>query len=68
MTETSELIHRRKIYPATLRGDLSIGFGTRQAADYEKEGISRTVARRIVRRAAVFVRTIKGGIRHGPKT
>ena len=64
---TSQLIHRRKIYPATLRSDLPTGFSVRRTADYEDAGVSRPLAHRIVRRAAVFVSTIQGGTRHGRK-
>ena len=63
-TFTSELIHRRKFYPAALRSDLSTGFTVRRAADYEDVGISRSRAHRLVRRAAAFVSTIQGGT-HG---
>ena len=62
---TSELIHRGKIYPTTLRWDLPDGFAARQAADYTEVGVSRTVAHRVVRRAVVFVSTIEEGIGHG---
>ena len=64
---TSELIHRRKIYPTTLRRDLPDGYGARRAADYNELGVSRTVAHRIVRRAAVFVSTVQEATRHGRK-
>lgn len=64
---TSELIHRRKIYPTALRRDLPDGFGARQAANYEDLGVSRTIAHRIVRRAAVFVATVQEATQHGRK-
>ncbi len=65
---TSELIHRRKIYPGALRNHLSAGLAVRQAADYETAGVSRMIAHRMVRRAATFVSTVQEGTRHGPTT
>ena len=62
---TSELIHRRKIYPITLRRELSDGLGVRRAADYTELGVSRAIAHRLVRRAAVFVSTVQEVTRHG---
>ena len=56
---TSELIRRRKIYPTTLRRELSDGLGVRRAADYTDLGISRAIAHRLVRRAVVFVSTVQ---------
>ena len=38
---TSELVNRRKAYPAALRDHLSIGLGVRQAADYGRTGVSQ---------------------------
>ena len=64
---TSELIHRRKIYPLTLRRELPDGYGVRQAADYSEVGVSRTAAHRMVRRAAVFVSIVQEGTGHGRK-
>lgn len=63
----SELIHRRKIYPMTLRRELPDGLGVRQAADYSGLGVSRAIAHRIVRRAAVFVSTVQEVSRRGQK-
>jgi hypothetical protein len=65
---TTELINRRKTYPAALRDHLLIGLGVRQAADYGRAGVSRNVAYRMVRRAAAFVSTVQEGTRHGPKS
>jgi uncharacterized protein (UPF0332 family) len=62
---TSELIHRRKIYPIALRQELPDGYGVRQAADYNELGVSRTAAHRMVRRAAVFVSMVQEVTRHG---
>ena len=64
---TSELIHRRKIYPIALRRELPDGYGVRQAADYSALGVSRTAAYRMVRRAAVFVSIVQEGSRHERK-
>ena len=65
-TFTTELIHRRKTYPAAFRDHLSVGLGVRQAADYGRAGISGRVAQRMVRRAGVFVSTVQEGTRRGP--
>ena len=62
---TSELIHRRKIYPITLRRELSDGLGVRRLADYTELGVSQAAAHRLVRRAAVFVSMIQEVTRHG---
>jgi uncharacterized protein (UPF0332 family) len=56
---TTELIHRRKALPATLRDYLSAGLAIRQAADYSHAGISLKVAHRAVRRAEEFLRAIE---------
>lgn len=50
---------------AALRRDLPDGFGARQAADYSDLGVSRIIAHRIVRRAAVFVATVAEATQHG---
>jgi len=62
---TTELIHRRKAYPAAFRDHLSVGLGVRQAADYGRAGVSLKVADRMVRRAAAFVSTVQEGTRRG---
>ena len=64
-TFTSELIYRRKIYPITLRRELSDGLGVRRAADYTELGVSRAAARQLVRRATLFVSTVQQVSRHG---
>ena len=64
---TSELIHRRKIYPITLRRELSDGLGVRRAADYTELGVSRAIAHRLVRRAVVFVSTVQEVSQRGRK-
>jgi uncharacterized protein (UPF0332 family) len=65
---TTELIHRRKVYPAAIRDHLSAGLRVRQVADYGATGVSRIVAHRMVRRAATFVSIVQEGTRHGPTT
>ena len=62
---TTELIHRRKIYPAPFRDYLSSGLGVRQAADYGRSGVSRKVAQRLTRRATTFVSAVEEVTRHG---
>ena len=56
---TTELIYRRKLYPAALREYLSYGFGVRRAADYGLSGVSRKIARRLVNRATSFVAAVE---------
>jgi uncharacterized protein (UPF0332 family) len=58
-TFTTELIHRRKMYPLAFRNYLSSGLEVRQMADYEPSGVSRKVAQRLVRRAATFVTAVE---------
>jgi uncharacterized protein (UPF0332 family) len=60
---TTELIHRRKIFPSMFRDYLSVGLRARQTADYGKVGISHRIAHRMVRRATTFVSTVQGGAR-----
>jgi len=64
---TTQLIRRRKAYPASLRDHLSVGLGVRREADYGREGVSRKTAHRVVRQAAAFVSLVEEGTRHGPK-
>jgi uncharacterized protein (UPF0332 family) len=54
-----ELIHRRKCYPRELRDYLTSALTVRQAADYGEAGISMRIAKRQVRRAAVFIQTVE---------
>lgn len=61
---TTELIHRRKIYPAVFRDYLSHGLGVRRAADYGLAGVSRKIAQRLVHRTAAFVAAVEEKIRH----
>lgn len=61
---TTELIHRRKRYPAVLRDYLSSGLEVRQVADYGRSGVSQKIAQRLVRRARTFVAAVEEVI-HG---
>lgn len=63
----SELIHRRKIYPAAFRDYLSFGLMVRQIADYGTEGIGKKTAQRLVRRAASFVAAVEEKAHHGSR-
>lgn len=56
---TTELIHRRKVYPAVFRDYLSAGLRVRQVADYGGSGISRRIAQRLVRRAESFLAKVQ---------
>lgn len=62
-TFTTELIHRRKLYPASLRDYLSSALVVRQAAGYGRAGVSRKIAQRLVRRAATFVAAVEENVR-----
>ncbi len=57
-TFTTELIRRQKEYPSTFRDYLSSGLRIRHIADYGA-GVSRKIATRWVRRAAVFVSAVE---------
>ena len=60
-----ELIHHRKLYPRIFRNYLTSALTVRQAADYGEAGVSTKIARRQVRRAATFVKTLEEVISHG---
>ena len=64
---TTELINRRKLYPATFRDYLSSGLSVRHAADYGRSGVSRKIAQRLVRRATLFVGTVERTLTHGTR-
>ena len=66
-TFTTQMIRRRKAYPASLRGHLSAGLSVRREADYGREGVSWKTAHRVVRQAAAFVLLVEEGTRHEPK-
>lgn len=61
----TELIQRRKIYPAVFRNALASGLETRQEADYGPAGVSQKMARRLLQRAVAFVSAVEEGISHG---
>jgi uncharacterized protein (UPF0332 family) len=65
---TTELIHRRKRYPAILRNYLMSGLEIRQAADYGYAGVSRKVAQRLGHRASTFVAAVEEELSHGSAT
>jgi uncharacterized protein (UPF0332 family) len=58
----SQLVHRRKRYPAHLVGDLAGLLDVRLVADYREETVSLREARRSVKTAAAFVSIIDAGI------
>ena len=58
-TFTTELISRRKMYPAVFRDYLSTGIRVRHVADYGGPGVSQKVARRVLQRATAFVAAVK---------
>jgi uncharacterized protein (UPF0332 family) len=58
-----ELINRRTLYPASLRGSLNRTYKLREKADYQQAVVSRTEAARAVRRAQEFVAAVRGGER-----
>jgi len=54
-----ELIHRRKLYPRVFRDYLTAALTVRQAADYGEAGVSANIARRQVRRARAFIKSVQ---------
>lgn len=56
----AEIVRRRKLYPAIFLDYLSAGLYVRNQADYGRVGVSRTVARRLIRRAAALVSAVAG--------
>lgn len=56
---TTELMHRRKRYPAVLRDYLSSGLEVRQVADYGRSGVSQKITQRLVWRARTFVAAVE---------
>jgi uncharacterized protein (UPF0332 family) len=56
-----QLIYRRAVYPAALRGALGRLYSLRAIADYTESAVSRTEADRALRRARFFVTTIQEG-------
>lgn len=61
----TELIQRRKIYPAAFRDHLASGLKVRQAADYGHAGVSQKITQRLLQRAVAFVAAVEEVISHG---
>jgi uncharacterized protein (UPF0332 family) len=57
----TQLIDRRKVYPASVRDTLNRIGTLRRSADYTTDEVSQTQAERALRRARTFVQTIQGG-------
>jgi uncharacterized protein (UPF0332 family) len=57
----TQLIDRRKRYPASLRDTLSRTMTLRQAADYTTDAVTQTQAERALRRARTFVQAAESG-------
>jgi uncharacterized protein (UPF0332 family) len=58
-TFVTELIHRRKIYPAAFAEYLSSGLEVRLIADYSAEGVSQKRAQRQLRRARSLLAAVE---------
>ena len=56
-----QLVNRRKRYPRELHEALVRNYGLRQAADYQRDLVSETQARRALRRTREFLATIQRG-------
>ena len=56
-----QLVNRRKLYPRELHEALVRNYGLRQAADYQRDLVSETQARRALRRTREFLATIQRG-------
>lgn len=54
-----ELIHRRKLYPASLADYLFRAIVVRHRADYNRENVSATVARRLLDRTREFIERVR---------
>ena len=64
----TELIHRRKLYPAVFRDYLSAALRTRHVADYGDTGVTHKVAGRAVRRATTFVAAVEREVSRAGRT
>ena len=53
-----QLVNRRKLYPADLRGVLARNYDLRRRADYADDSVSEVEAARGLRRTRLFVQTI----------
>jgi uncharacterized protein (UPF0332 family) len=56
-----QLVNRRKLYPRELHEALVRNYGLRQVADYQRDLLSETQARRALRRTREFLATIQRG-------
>ena len=61
----TELIQRRKIYPAVFRNALASGLEARQEADYGPAGVSQKMAQRLLQRATAFIAAVEEVISRG---
>ena len=57
----TQLINRRKVYPAELRDTLNRLATLRRTADYQTDDIGRPQAERALRRARTFVQALTAG-------
>ena len=64
----TELIRRRKVYPAAFAEYFSSGLHSRQLADYSAGGVSRRVAQRLVRRAATLLAAVEKEVDDGSRS
>jgi uncharacterized protein (UPF0332 family) len=64
-TFTTELVQRRKIYPAGMRDHLISGLNIRQAADYRDAVVNQKTAQRLLQKAAAFVSAVEEVTSHG---
>lgn len=55
-----ELINRRKLYPAELRGALEHTYKVRETADYRQDHVIQMRALRSLRRARALVEAVRG--------
>jgi uncharacterized protein (UPF0332 family) len=58
-TFSTELVHRRKLYPASFVRDLAEAMELRHSADYSDSRVPPRRATRVVRTAVEFVRRVK---------
>jgi uncharacterized protein (UPF0332 family) len=56
-----QLINRRKLYPAELKGSLEQNYRLRQAADYKRERVTEIRAARAVSRTERFLDAVRQG-------
>jgi uncharacterized protein (UPF0332 family) len=56
-----QLIHRRKLYPATLRTTLAETYALREVGDYKRERVPERRSAQAVRRAQAFLEAVRQG-------